>query len=198
MRLISWGKGAISLMLLTLLTFGGSVGGKCGNTPTDDDSETAFTLTSAASSGGFDAGSAIPVEFACDDTGGSDELPTLSWTNPPSGTLSFAITMVDTSTDPDTTHMVLFDISSSTTSVDDEADFAQSNFAVNYNNTRGYDGPCPPTGETHTYRFTIYGLSIANLSETGADTTSASDVITKIEANDLASDSVSGTFTATQ
>lgn len=108
--------------------------------------------------------------------------------------MSFAIVMKDT-TNP-TTHMVLFNISSSTTSVDDTDDFSASSFAANYLGTRGYAGPCPPAGETHTYVFTLYALDVEDLSDEVSDTSDADAVVDAIEANDLDSDTLSGTFTA--
>ncbi len=189
-------------IVTALFLIGGPLGGSCGtNTTTDDNggsTSSSFALTSAESSDGFDSGGSIPTKFSCADVGGSNQLPTLSWSNPPDGTKSFAITMIDTTTDPDTTHMVVFDISSGSTSVDDEDQFNANNSAPNYTGQVSYAGPCPPSGDAaHTYQFTIYALSVTNLvNETGANAMDADDVISKIQANDLGSASVSGTFAA--
>ncbi|MBI2981239.1 MAG: hypothetical protein HYY44_02890 [Deltaproteobacteria bacterium] len=109
---------------------------------------------------------------------------------------SFAVTMIDITTEPDTTHMVLFDISKSAASVTNEDDFGDTNSAVNYSGARSYAGPCPPsTDSAHTYEFTIYALDVTSLvSETGANSASASDTITKIKEHDIDSDKISGTF----
>ncbi|MBI2083444.1 MAG: YbhB/YbcL family Raf kinase inhibitor-like protein [Deltaproteobacteria bacterium] len=196
----------VFLALLILLSIGGSFGASssgCGtNTTTDDgdNSTSDLTLTSSEAGDGFNPNGSIPKKFACPDTGGTDELPTLSWSNAPSTTKSFALTMIDITTEPDTIHMVLFDISKSATSVTDEDDFNDTNSAVNYSGTRSYAGPCPPTADAaHTYEFTLYALDVTTLvSETNADSTNANDTIAKIKEHDVDSDKISGTFKAEQ
>lgn len=179
--------------LLVILPWLGPIGASsCGT----ESSETDFTLTSSSSSDGFDPDGTIAAVYACSSAGGSDELPTLSWSNPPNGTLSYAITVIDTTTDPDTIHAVLFNIASSATSVDDEDDFNSTNSCINYNNASSYAGPCPPSGEEHTYVFTIYALEVADLvDDAEANVDDAEDCIEKIKDKDLDSDSISGKFT---
>lgn len=190
------------LSLLILITIGGSFGASsgCGTDTTDDSASgtSDFTLTSSESGDGFNPNGSLPKKFACGDRGGTDELPTISWSNAPSTTKSFAITMIDITTEPDTVHMVLFDISKSATSVTDEDDFNDTNSAVNYNGARSYAGPCPPMADAaHTYEFTIYALDVTSfVSETTADSTNASDTIAKIKEHDIDSDKISGTFKA--
>lgn len=181
------------ILIITFITTGASISCNGGASSDDDDDTDDFSITSSEASDGFDDGDTIPTEFACTDYDGSNELPTLTLSNAPSGTNSFAITVVD-STSSDI-HMVLFDIPSTPLIIDDEDDYDSSNFATNYNSNRGYDGPCPPEGEAaHTYVFTAYAMPDAAL--TVDDPTDADAVITAIQANDLATDSISGTFAA--
>ena len=100
---------------------------------------------------------------------GQNLSPALSWTNAPSGTKSFAITMYD----PDAPtgsgwwHWVVYNIPISTTSLMTGAGDASKNLlppgAVQGNTdfgTPGYGGPCPPQGDKpHRYFITIYALN---------------------------------------
>ena len=115
-----------------------------------------FTLTSTA----FSHGQAIPSTYTCD---GRDISPALAWTEPPSGTKSFALV----SDDPDApmgtwVHWVLYNLPASTRTLPEayptsaqlpggsrqgKTDFGRA----------GYGGPCPPSG-THRYFFKLYAL----------------------------------------
>jgi Raf kinase inhibitor-like YbhB/YbcL family protein len=193
------------LLIYLMLFMGGSVGfpSLCGSDDSSDDDpqenggETSgFKLKSSEEQDGFNRSAAIPKRFACSDLGGDNDLPTLTWANDPDATRSFALVMKDTSTDPDTIHLVVFDIANGETQIDDRYSFSATNSAPNYAGNRGYAGPCPTAGEdSHTYEFVLYALDVMDLvDETGANASSADDVITKIEAHDLASASLSGTF----
>jgi hypothetical protein len=113
-----------------------------------------ITVTSAA----FSANSAIPVEHTCD---GRELLPPLAWSAPPASTKSIAIVIED----PDVssgvfTHLVAFNVSAELTSLKDAAALASSGATLGVNdfgNTR-YNGPCPPKGEGHRYRFRVVAL----------------------------------------
>jgi Raf kinase inhibitor-like YbhB/YbcL family protein len=126
-------------------------GAACGNRET-----LAMQLTSEA----FDDGSPIPSRFTCD---GEDVPPPLRWSNPPTGTQSFAL-IVD---DPDAPrgtfrHWGLFDIPSSARQLGESGE--QSREARNDFDRTGYGGPCPPRGHgPHRYRFRLLALDVTRL-----------------------------------
>lgn len=105
-----------------------------------------------------DLGPTVPVEFTCDGRGIS---PSLSWTDVPSGTKSFALSV----TDPDApmgtfVHWMVYDIPPNKTSVARSEVFG--NEIVNDARRANYCPPCPPSG-VHRYIFTIYALNIEKL-----------------------------------
>lgn len=108
----------------------------------------------------FQSGAMIPSNYTCD---GQDVSPPLSWSDPPVGTISFALI----SDDPDApmgtwVHWVIWNIPASTRVL--EENFPKT--ASLPNGTKqgttdfhrvGYGGPCPPSG-THRYFFKLYAL----------------------------------------
>lgn len=109
----------------------------------------------------FHSGDLIPQKFTCE---GSDVSPSLSWTDPPAGTQSFAL-IVD---DPDApvgtwVHWVLYDLPASTLELPEGVpkDGQLSGGARQGRNDFGkigYNGPCPPRGSLHRYFFKLYAL----------------------------------------
>ena len=108
--------------------------------------------------------------FGCS---GEDLSPHLKWSNAPTGTKSFAITVYD----PDAPtgsgwwHWQVVNIPSSVTELSPGAGNTQKNSMPNgssqiendYGN-RGYGGACPPAGHgVHHYRFTLHALSVEKL-----------------------------------
>jgi len=124
---------------------------------TEENAMATITISSTA----FQERDAIPVKYTCD---GQDISPALMWTEPPEQTESFAL-IVD---DPDApggvfTHWVLFNIPASIhqlgegTPTQDQLE----NGALHGKNDFGrigYGGPCPPKGNSHRYRFSVYAL----------------------------------------
>ena len=113
-------------------------------------------LTSSA----FDDGGAIPTKHTGE---GEDVSPAMTWSDAPKGTRSFAVICHD----PDAplikgnsygfVHWVLYNLSSSTTSLD-EATSAGTQGSSDFGKT-GYGGPMPPPGHgTHHYFFWILAL----------------------------------------
>jgi hypothetical protein len=118
-----------------------------------------FTLTSER----FTEGQPIPEKFTCTDQNVS---PALAWTDPPSGTETFALIMDDPDAPGDTwIHWVLYNIPGGTSFMPDALP-GQGGIAYVGNhgmNTAGntyYEGPCPPSG-THRYFFKLYALDTA-------------------------------------
>jgi Raf kinase inhibitor-like YbhB/YbcL family protein len=115
----------------------------------------------AISSTGFENGGDIPRKFTCD---GADVSPELSWTEPPTGTQSFALIADDPDAPSGTwTHWVLFDLPPAATSLAecvtkiDEKNFGERQGRNDFRKI-GYNGPCPPPGKPHRYFFKVYAL----------------------------------------
>ncbi len=116
----------------------------------------------AISSTSFTNGGEIPKKFTCD---GADMSPEFSWTEPPSGTQSFAM-IAD---DPDApvgnwNHWVLFDLAPASASLPEglsKIDELPGGGRQGRNDFRkiGYNGPCPPPGKPHRYFFKLYALN---------------------------------------
>ncbi|HMF87251.1 MAG TPA: YbhB/YbcL family Raf kinase inhibitor-like protein [Gemmatimonadaceae bacterium] len=131
---------------------------------------------------------------------GQNISPALEWSNAPAGTKSFAVTMYD----PDAPtgsgwwHWVMYNIPASTTglvagagnnrnapsgSVQGTTDFG----------TKGYGGPCPPTGDKpHHYHITVFALKVDKIDVPGNAT--AAMVGYNLNANKLATARVTGLY----
>lgn len=122
-----------------------------------------FTVTSQA----VPEGSVVTTQQLPEDLDGENLSPDLTWSNAPEGTKSFAVTCFD----PDAPtgsgfwHWVAWDLPASATSLplgvgrhDESLQQTDNDFA-----RRGYDGPNPPAGPEHRYRFTVHALPVASL-----------------------------------
>jgi Raf kinase inhibitor-like YbhB/YbcL family protein len=109
----------------------------------------------------FASGEAIPAEHTCDD---ADRSPALSWDGVPKGTRAFAIVMDDPDAPGGTfTHWLVWNLPGPTRGlargVVTQADLGDcTKQGRNGFEKVGYGGPCPPKGETHTYRFRLFAL----------------------------------------
>lgn len=117
---------------------------------------TPLMITSPA----FVEGEPIPIKFSCD---GEDISPALAWTDPPEGTLSFALIMDDPDAPGGTwVHWVLYNIPPETRMLPENvpAEPILADGSEHGKNSWGradYGGPCPPSG-THRYFFKLYAL----------------------------------------
>jgi len=128
--------------------------------PTIEIDEGGLSMEFVLSSIAFDDGNPIPKKYSCD---GDDISPPLQWTDPPEGTMSFALI----SDDPDApvgtwVHWVLYNLPADTRSLSEAFPSGAKlpNGARNGENSwrrLGYGGPCPPGG-THRYFFKLYAL----------------------------------------
>jgi Raf kinase inhibitor-like YbhB/YbcL family protein len=128
-----------------------------------------FTLTSTDVGG---QGTTLQ-EFNGFGCNGKNQSPQLSWSNPPEGTKSYAITMFD----PDAPtgsgfwHWVVFDIPASVSQIPSNAGNVASGLmpkgaiqATTNFGQPGYGGPCPPQGHGfHQYIITIHALKTPSL-----------------------------------
>ena len=98
---------------------------------------------------------------------GENFSPSLAWSQPPEGTSTLLLTMID----PDGgnwVHWLLFNIPPETTSLEEVVGGPQAGTrGRNDFGKLGYGGPCPPSG-THRYVFTLYALDVSLDLEEGA------------------------------
>src|SRR6185437_111212 len=85
---------------------------------------------------------------------GADTSPALAWSGAPSGTKSYAVTMLDPMDDTHYFwHWIAFNIPASVTALPPGASGTEmpqrAVEGVNDYGTKGYGGPCPPRGTTH-------------------------------------------------
>ena len=154
-----------------------------------------FTLHSDA----FGMDEAIPTRYTCH---GEDLSPTLAWTEPPAGTVSFALIMDD----PDAVavagrvwdHWLLFDLPADLRALPegvpagDELENGGRHGANSWND-RAYGGPCPPAGQTHTYVFTLYAADTSLDLPPGA---TKDEILAALEGHVLETAGVRGTYTS--
>jgi hypothetical protein len=128
--------------------------GSSGPHPSAPDGKTLRSITVTSKSLPSDL--QIPVDFTCD---GKDVAPQLTWSSPPEGTKSIVV-MLD---DPDAssgsfTHWIVMNLPPETMSLAEGADPTTLGAKIGQNDFQRvrYNGPCPPRGELHRYRFWIY------------------------------------------
>ncbi len=108
----------------------------------------------------FQPGELIPAKYTCD---GQDISPPLNWSDPPTGTKSFALIADDPDAPAGTwVHWVIWNIPASTRSLAENVPKTESLPSGARQGTTdfrrvGYGGPCPPSG-THRYFFKLYAL----------------------------------------
>ena len=148
------GRAILLLCCLLVVLDAASLGAREWGGKREEDS---MQVTSSA----FEPNGLIPKKYTCD---GEDLSPPLRWSDPPSGTQSFALL----SDDPDApvgtwVHWVLYDLPAGTRelteglpaakALPDDAKQGMTDFG-----RVGYGGPCPPPGPFHRYFFKLYAL----------------------------------------
>jgi Raf kinase inhibitor-like YbhB/YbcL family protein len=101
------------------------------------------------------SGGAIDTRYSCD---GEGVAPALRWTAPPAGAVELAIVVSDDNA-PDFVHWAVAGIAPAAGEVTEGATIADAIEGRNSAGSAGWTPPCPPPGETHTYRVTVYALS---------------------------------------
>ncbi|MEU4823123.1 MULTISPECIES: YbhB/YbcL family Raf kinase inhibitor-like protein [Actinomadura] len=115
-----------------------------------------FTVTSPV----FRDGRELPPRYGCTTyPGGQGKTPPLRWSGTPAGTRSFAIVMDD----PDASggakvHWVIAGIDGTVNELVEGARLDRTVEGLTTGKKAGYAPPCPPKGDKHRYRFTIYAL----------------------------------------
>lgn len=119
-------------------------------------------MTIELTSKAFKAGEMIPKRYTGD---GEDQSPPLSWSQPPSGTESFALICDDPDAPRGTwVHWVLFNLSPGARglveNVPDSPELPSgAKQGKNDFGAVGYGGPAPPKGKPHRYFFKLYALA---------------------------------------
>lgn len=136
-----------------------------------------FTVTSPV----FVDGKDLPARFGCAAYAGQGKTPPLRWSGAPSTTTKAFAIVVD---DPDTSDgayvdWVLVNIDGTTNELIEGARPPKSVEALNTSKKTAYVSPCPPKGQRHRYRFTLYALSERVQLKQGAPLKEALSVIAK-------------------
>ena len=145
-----------ALGLLAVAACGGGDSREVAGIAADSESGN-FKLTTRA----FAEGHRIPARYTCD---GDDRSIPLSWSGAPDGTESVALLFDDPDAHGGTfKHWIIFDIPPGTTELGESIDKADRVVGsaiqlLNDFGKRGYSGPCPPRGETHTYQLFLYAM----------------------------------------
>jgi Raf kinase inhibitor-like YbhB/YbcL family protein len=113
-------------------------------------------------------GEPLPAAMYGESAGGQDRSPQLSWSDPPAGTKSFAVTMYD----PDAPtgsgfwHWAVADIPADVTSLESGAE-PPAGAVVLHNELRqqrGYTGATPPQGTgVHRYYVVVHAVDVESL-----------------------------------
>lgn len=130
-----------------------TTGASASTAVVDSGPSTAFTVTAPWADGG-----AIDASYTCT---GANAVPTLQWANVPPDAVELAVVVVD----PDAenyVHWVVARISPGITAIADGQLPAGAVQGLNSAGTAGWTGPCPPAGESHTYRFEVHALGSAS------------------------------------
>lgn len=105
--------------------------------------------------------------FGCD---GKNQSPQLAWSDVPKGTQSFALTVhdPDAPTDSGWWHWIVINIPKDVRELSKDASTSgklasKSTHLRNDFGDHHYSGACPPAGEVHRYKFTLYALPVKNL-----------------------------------
>ena len=145
----------------------------------------------AVTSRSFSSNAAIPVDFTCD---GADRSPALTLSAAPPGTRTLAI-IVDDPDAPggDFVHWVAFNLKGDATSVPEAVDVGDLGGIAGLNGfgRPGYNGPCPPKWELHSYSFHVYALDAAL---PGRSNATADDVQAAMNGHVLGEGVLVGTF----
>ena len=174
---------------------GGGAAASDAGTDAGAGSTGAFSIQSTA----FADGTTIDAKYRC--TGPS---PDLAWSGAPAGTKSFAIVFKDITPagtngfdSAGTIHWVIYDIPPDVSSLPEGVAIGYmpdmpsgAKQAPNYNMQLGFNGPCYPLpASTATYQLTLYAIDVDMLPGLSMSSANA-DVISTIEAHQLASASL--------
>jgi Raf kinase inhibitor-like YbhB/YbcL family protein len=110
----------------------------------------------------------IPKIYTCH---GGNKTPPILWKKEPPGTESFALTMEDPDAAKGTWyHWIVYDIPPRFFGANNTFDALLKEGVAGKNSwgENRYDGPCPPSGKSHRYIFTLYALDTRTYLPPGA------------------------------
>jgi Raf kinase inhibitor-like YbhB/YbcL family protein len=137
----------------------------------------------------FENGQSIPKRYTGD---GEDVSPPLAWSEPPSGTKSFALICDDPDAPRGTwVHWVLFNLPADLRGLPEAAEAGHAVEGTNDFGNLGYGGPSPPPGKPHRYFFKLYALDTALNLPAGA---SKADVVAACKGHVLAEGELMGKY----
>jgi Raf kinase inhibitor-like YbhB/YbcL family protein len=129
----------------------------------------------------FAAGAAMPDSTVLNglDCHGPNASPALQWSGAPAATQSYVLICDDYEArgGDGFIHWVAYNIPATVTSMAENAGASEPELAGGgrhaYNDflRRRYDGPCPPEGAPHKYRFTVYALDLPSIDDAGTPMT---------------------------
>lgn len=136
-----------------------------------------FHLTSRT----FAAGTAMPSSTVLNglDCHGPNISPDLEWSGAPPKTKSYVLILDDYEArgGDGFIHWVAYNIPSSVTALEANSGAGEPDISAGGKNAyndflrRRYDGPCPPEGPPHKYRFTVYALDLPSIDDAGTPMT---------------------------
>ena len=133
-------------------------------------------------------GAVIPVLNTCD---GDDLSPALSWTGVPDSTVELALVV----TDDDADGFIHWVVTAFDPAFGSMLEGQVPQGAVQWPNSFGarqWNGPCPPAGTSHTYRFVLHALN-QSVDEV-ADDAPVADLLDVIDAFTLGSTTITATY----
>ncbi len=132
-------------------------------------------------------GAQLDARFTC----AAGISPSLTFVNVASDIVTLALSIVDETTN-NSVQWIVANIQPTQTALTEGSVPSGAIEGINSLGTIGFEAPCPPAGETHTYRLTGYGLSQQLELENGVDSA------TLIQAIELAAlDTQSSSFIVT-
>ena len=127
----------------------------------------------ALRSADFVTGATMPMTTVYVDCGGKNVSPELRWSDVPTKTRSFILTIhdIDAPVPGGFWHWIAYNIPAAARGLPANAGAratgATGTFAKNDFGNNRYDGPCPPPGHPHRYVFTIYALTVSHVMISG-------------------------------
>ncbi len=166
----------------------------CGDSSPEPvvESGVSFELTSPA----FPDGGPIPAMYTCD---GEDVSPPLEWKGLPAGSFTVALVMDDPDAVPVAGHVwdhwIIYNIPMRATAMAEAIpltpDLPGGARQGKGSSDIGYQGPCPPPGQTHTYRFRAFAVDTMLDLPAGA---SKQQLLEALDGHVLAVGAMTGTY----